>query len=212
MSKQDTMNKIYRGITNYSEIIYENTDINDLPNETWKEYPLKSGFYASTLGRVKFNGGYRLWGKNKIYIKPYILSQRIVNNYLRCSLGRVSRIIAITYIENPEGKPSVNHIDGNKLNNKLENLEWMTYSEQQKHARENNLFGPITEAQRKEWHNNGVKNGKHVFNSKFVSKNNLGRRWMTNSIINKFANKEQQLELLELNFIYGMMKGGGANA
>ena len=44
------------------------------------------------------------------------------------------RIIATTFIDNPEGKPCVNHIDENKLNNDLSNLEWCT-------IRENNIHG-----------------------------------------------------------------------
>jgi len=44
------------------------------------------------------------------------------------------RLIANTFIPNPENKKCVNHIDGNKLNNDLSNLEWCTYSENAVHA------------------------------------------------------------------------------
>lgn len=47
---------------------------------------------------------------------------------------RVHKIIAYKFCPNPEGKPEVNHKDGNKLNNCAENLEWVTSSENQKHA------------------------------------------------------------------------------
>jgi len=46
----------------------------------------------------------------------------------------IHRLLAIAYIDNPENKSDVNHIDGNKLNNKLSNLEWVTRSENLKHA------------------------------------------------------------------------------
>ena len=46
----------------------------------------------------------------------------------------IHRIIAITFIPNPYGKTEVNHIDGNKVNNTVKNLEWVTPSENQMHA------------------------------------------------------------------------------
>lgn len=46
----------------------------------------------------------------------------------------VHRLVCLTFLPNPNGKRTVNHIDGNKLNNILSNLEWMTHSENHKHA------------------------------------------------------------------------------
>lgn len=51
----------------------------------------------------------------------------------------VHRLIAENFIPNPEKKPEVNHIDGNKLNNKIDNLEWVTRIENLIHARDNGL-------------------------------------------------------------------------
>lgn len=74
-----------------------------------------------------------------------ILKQNVLNEYnaVVTKVGgrkginivfRVHRELAIAFIPNPENKPCANHIDGNKLNNSLDNLEWCTHSENSIHA------------------------------------------------------------------------------
>jgi len=61
------------------------------------------------------------------------------------------RLLALAFIPNPEGKPQVNHIDGNPLNNALENLEWVTPSQNVLHAYKTGLVKKIAQ-QRKVIH------------------------------------------------------------
>lgn len=52
----------------------------------------------------------------------------------KCKTYMFHRLMAKAFIDNPTDLPCVNHIDGNKLNNSIDNLEWTTYSENTKHA------------------------------------------------------------------------------
>lgn len=120
--------------------------------EIWKDIKGYEGLYQiSSFGNVKSLDRYII-NKNgdKQYFPGKYLTQGISDSYLKVTLSknnkqrtfRVHILVARTFIPNPENKPEVNHIDGNKKNNKVNNLEWNTRSENELHAYRNGLAKP----------------------------------------------------------------------
>lgn len=114
-------------------------------NEVWKEIPGYEGYFeVSTLGnfrskdriiKYKKNGTRKYPGKNlKVelmqdgYSRIVLMKEAIKRRYM------CHRLVAETFIPNPNNLPQVNHKDGNRSNNCIENLEWCTQSENEQHA------------------------------------------------------------------------------
>ena len=107
-----------------------------------------------------YNNKYYITKEGKVYISNYRntgvakeMKPRIIAGYYALGLEdpkstpnnriqkihKIHRLLAEYFIPNPENKPCINHKDGNKLNNSIDNLEWATISENTKHAYANKL-------------------------------------------------------------------------
>lgn len=134
--------------------------------EIWKDIEGYEGLYqVSNSGRVKSLERYKENHSKLQKVEEKIKTVSIDNiGYYRVCLykdnklknARVHRLVAQTFIPNPDNLREVNHKDGNKLNNNIDNLEWVTSSENNKHAWNTGLH-ICTEKQRKQLSKNNQK-------------------------------------------------------
>ena len=110
-------------------------DIADFDGEIWRDY--KDNYQISNFGRLK-----SIYKHSARILTPAILGTYLVfelRKFGKRERRLAHRLVAETFIPNPDNKPQVNHIDGIKFNNHVSNLEWVTQSENIQHSLERGL-------------------------------------------------------------------------
>lgn len=103
--------------------------------EKWKNTEIE-GIKISNFGNLKVRSDLK-------FCENRLNDYKIINVFQK--MYYIHRLVAKAFVKNPYNKPCVNHKDGNKLNNNAKNLEWVTHSENNKHAYRNGLKKPATQ-------------------------------------------------------------------
>jgi hypothetical protein len=128
---------------------HQNLSLEDMDGEIWKDIEGYDGYYQiSNLGRVKSLSRIVSRVCGDYLSKDKILKTSCSNGYFQVVISynnkrivnRIHRLIAINFIDNPNKKPSVNHINSNRGDNSLNNLEWVSSLENNCHKKYNRIL------------------------------------------------------------------------
>lgn len=145
--------------------------------EIWKDIEGYEGLYQiSSFGSVKSFHKDKENGKLKwlnTHRKGYYFVSLSIHG--KNTYPKIHRLVALTFINNPEDKEQVNHIDGDKLNNNVNNLEWMTNQENRDHAVKHRLIARGETMHRSNLTETDIKNIRIRYKQEKISQEKLGK-------------------------------------
>ena len=110
--------------------------------EVWKEFYFNNAqYWVSNFGRIKGKRGLLTQHLRYDGYPIVTLGGRDENGKLKREQKTVHRIVAMVFIPNPNNLSDVNHIDFDKTNNNVENLEWCSHKDNVKHSSDNGRYG-----------------------------------------------------------------------
>lgn len=150
-----------------NEVKQKTAVVIDLPGEVWKDVEGYEGKYAvSNMGRVKSLNRKVKCGSNHsrtipekiLAVNPfgpenYAYSVVTLSKNGTLKTHALHRLVAKAFLPVVDGKPCVNHKDLDKFNNRIDNLEWVTYADNSKHAQVNGMYMGVIRKNSKEVRN-----------------------------------------------------------
>lgn len=172
-----------------------------MKNEVWKDYIYN--YQISNLGRIRNKETNKILKLRTSGKSPYLGTVVTLGNKKKYKMLRPHRMVAEKFIPNHDGKMFVNHKDGNKHNNNVQNLEWVTQKENCVHAIKNNLNNPhgsnngnskLTKDNVEYIRNNCIKGNKNYGFRALAKKFNVSKTCIALIFYNKIWNENEWIK------------------
>lgn len=157
-------------------------------------------FSVSTTGKI-FSHRTKKFLKVRKCNGYFTFTTRLGGRSSKAKTLKVHRLVAETYIPNPNNLPFINHIDGNKLNNDVSNLEWVTHKENVEHALSLGLYSTGTKPKNAKLTNEQVLFLRTEINNRIGSKEAFYRHWANKLNVGKMTIKQAILGMRYKNAV-----------